>query len=1110
MINADWGSTTSHRRQSKQPAICSARAALFLLALCVGLVAAPVAWSQPACPPTIVSGDGQSGSAGYLTAPLGVKQYANFVSVPTPSSVTFTYTITSGDAAFPSGSRSFTTSAPFVLDNPPVYVASALGTAAPQVMLGSTPGPVVVSVTTNVCPSAGSAFTLTNSGTAPAALGTIAVLAGEGERIPTGQTAGLAVSLTAGASEPTTLNSIPVTFTITAGDATFVASGSRSLEVDGSTVTRIAGALLRAGNTPGPVAIAVSAPGYVPNSINLSVVERRIMRIVSGDQQTGLPGNAGAPLVVFVGRADGSALPATNVLWSVSPPTALLLDNPLTTTSSNGQARNTFTFGNTPAAATVTAALDDGTSVQFTLRSARPSGTLRLVSGDGQTGAIGSEADQPLVFELRTTDGVPAAGHQVDFAVLEGSAQLRDTHAVTDALGRVAAHFRYGTQAGPIRIQASALGAAAQASANAYLPALRIVSGNQQRGLVQSRLPLPLVVEIAAPAASSLAKGLSGVMVNWSVVSGAGSLSNSASQTDASGRANNTWTLGAAPGPQTVRASIAGLGSVEFTATADPLPPPVTGGQFEIVSGNNQTLVPGTASAPLVVRVRGAGGQALGGIAIHWSLSPADAGSLASLITVTDAAGQAATQVTLELGGPARITASIAEAGAPAPVAFSVNGGLINLGELTPRQRNVAQALDAACPALNRLPSPTPAQQELLQRCRELNRAVHGRPSEVRGALQELFSDQSGPQNRVALATATTQLDNLKARFVALRSGARGTWNGLNFVGPGGALPLSFLPSAILGNQDAEDSPASTDASAAFSRWGFFATGTLGQGRRDGSVANSGFSFDTYGLTAGIDYRYSDRFVLGAALGYNQNSTDVNGDRGSMDVRGTSMSAYATYYWDQSFYADATLTHGRNRYDLERRIRYRVNTEAGETVINQVASASPDGSQTALAVSTGRDFQLRAWNFTPYLQATYTRIDFDGYRETLSLPNAPGAGLGFQVDERRLKSLEGVLGARVAYAWSTAWGVLTPHLQLEWLHEFEDQPENATMRFVHDPNGTPILVPSEPVDTGYANFGLGLSGVFGNGRSGFLYYERRAGQRDLSQDSLAAGVRIEF
>jgi len=62
--------------------------------------------------------------------------------------------------------------------------------------------------------------------------------------------------------------------------------------------------------------------------------------------------------------------------------------------------------------------------------------------------------------------------------------------------------------------------------------------------------------------------GVSGVAVSFAVTGGGGSVSGGAATSNSSGRATvGSWTLGSAPGPNTVEASAAGLSPVSFGAT---------------------------------------------------------------------------------------------------------------------------------------------------------------------------------------------------------------------------------------------------------------------------------------------------------------------------------------------------------------------------------------------------------------------------------------------------------------------------------------------------------------------------------------------------------------
>ena len=57
-------------------------------------------------------------------------------------------------------------------------------------------------------------------------------------------------------------------------------------------------------------------------------------------------------------------------------------------------------------------------------------------------------------------------------------------------------------------------------------------------------------------------------------------------------------------------------------------------------------------------------------------------------------------------------------------------------------------------------------------------------------------------------------------------------------------------------------------------RLGLWVNGTIGGGDADRRDGNSGFDTDTWNLTSGLDYRFSDRFFAGAALGYSRLSAD--------------------------------------------------------------------------------------------------------------------------------------------------------------------------------------------------------------------------------------------
>lgn len=95
--------------------------------------------------------------------------------------------------------------------------------------------------------------------------------------------------------------------------------------------------------------------------------------------------------------------------------------------------------------------------------------------------------------------------------------------------------------------------------------AIELVDGDAQTGTVAAALGAPLRVRVL----DEDGEPMSGVAVAWAAVSGAGVLPASAA-TGEDGVAHVTWTLGTVAGTQLARATLASIGTVDFSATAEP------------------------------------------------------------------------------------------------------------------------------------------------------------------------------------------------------------------------------------------------------------------------------------------------------------------------------------------------------------------------------------------------------------------------------------------------------------------------------------------------------------------------------------------------------------
>ena len=181
------------------------------------------------------------------------------------------------------------------------------------------------------------------------------------------------------------------------------------------------------------------------------------------------------------------------------------------------------------------------------------------------------------------------------------------------------------------------------------------VSGDGQEGPASTQLDEPLVVLVVDQDGSPLA----GVNVTFAVTAGGGRLSAATdanpcifksskssitATTDANGQAATRLTLGSEPGTNTVEATVEGLESVTFTATAAEQAAPH---RLTKVCGDDQEGIAGEQLVePLVVSVVDEDGAAIAGVDVSFAVN-AGGGRLSSATATTNANGRARTWLTL-------------------------------------------------------------------------------------------------------------------------------------------------------------------------------------------------------------------------------------------------------------------------------------------------------------------------------------------------------------------------------------------------------------------------------------------------------------------------------
>ncbi len=195
---------------------------------------------------------------------------------------------------------------------------------------------------------------------------------------------------------------------------------------------------------------------------------------------------------------------------------------------------------------------------------------VTIVSGDGQTAAVGAALANPLVAQSSDAGGAAVGNTAMSLAVTTGGGALTETSVTTGADGRASSSWTLGTVAGTQEVTASIVGVTggaarftAEATAGAAT-AFAVESGNNQSGPKGFALAAPVVVKLSDEFGNGVADG----SVTFAVTGGGGSVAPAVATTGSDGLAEAAWTMGPAQGPNVMTATVAGFDAVTLNATS--------------------------------------------------------------------------------------------------------------------------------------------------------------------------------------------------------------------------------------------------------------------------------------------------------------------------------------------------------------------------------------------------------------------------------------------------------------------------------------------------------------------------------------------------------------
>ncbi len=191
---------------------------------------------------------------------------------------------------------------------------------------------------------------------------------------------------------------------------------------------------------------------------------------------------------------------------------------------------------------------------------------------DGQTAPAGTQVPLSPEVVVEFSDGTPAPGVTVTFAVTGGGGSITGATKVTDSRGSArVTSWILGTVAGSNTLEARVGELSTTFTANGVPgPATLLIPGAGTEQTAQAGTQVPITPE--AVVTDQFGNGVIGVPVDWAVTLGGGTLMGTSpvlTLVDGTSRMQS-WTLGPVPGTNEVTATVAGLGSITFQAIGTP------------------------------------------------------------------------------------------------------------------------------------------------------------------------------------------------------------------------------------------------------------------------------------------------------------------------------------------------------------------------------------------------------------------------------------------------------------------------------------------------------------------------------------------------------------
>jgi len=372
-------------------------------------------------------------------------------------------------------------------------------------------------------------------------------------------------------------------------------------------------------------------------------------------------------------------------------------------------------------------------------------------------------------------------------------------------------------------------------------------------------------------------------------------------------------------------------------------------------------------------------------------------------------------------------------------------------------------------------------------------------------SAEELSTIVTNGQDNLNFAHA-----GVTSRLSALRGGARGqSVNNMAFNYDGKQIPTGALVGtlgALLGIAQYDE--AAAGGGLLDQRLGFFGQALVRRGDRDVTLTESGYDFDGYQAVFGVDYRFTNRFVAGLALGGGKINADLGGSGGKLDTRARFFTGFASVAPSDRVYLEFALTRLRNDYKQERVIDLSgLRGASGVQGTRSVAFGDTSGNQTKASLAAGYSYNFGATSVTPNLHLSFGQTRVDGFNEAGASPFL------LRIPNQSFDSLQYALGVNLQRTISLETGVFAPYANFELVFESKNDAFTINTCFIRAADcagNNAISVNIAKADSRFGRSELGFTYLTEDGLQLGMAYTETLGYSFLTSRSFSLMGRYEF